>query len=412
MLAYTIGVVLFALGICVSIALHEAGHMWTAKKFGMQVRRYFVGFGPTLFSFRRGETEYGVKAVPLGGFCDIAGMTALDEVKPEEAKRAMWRYPVWKRTVVLAAGSGMHFLIGFLVLLVMAGSLGLPNLDGDPKVQAVSECVRDVQDREQLAEFDEQACGPGDPAPAKEAGLRSGDVITAVDGEPVADIGETTSLVQEREGPTPITVDRDGTTVETVVDVERIQRPNLDEAAVEEGAPETVTVGMIGVGFAQYLQYSAVEAAPATVMFTGDMFHRTWNALLRLPERIPLVVESIFGAERDPNTPVSVVGASRLGGETVQQGMWEVFFLLLASLNFFVGIFNLLPLLPLDGGHIAVTWYERARDWLRKLRGKAAGGPVDYSKLSAVTMVVIIIGGGFVLLTVTADIVNPIRLTD
>ena len=122
------------------------------------------------------------------------------------------------------------------------------------------------------------------------------------------------------------------------------------------------------------------------------------------------MVNAIFGGERDPNTPVSVVGASRIGGEAVERGLWQLFFLLLASLNFFIGVFNLLPLLPMDGGHIAVVWYERVRDWIRKLRGKAAGGPVDYTKLSAVTMVLVLIGGAVTLLTVTADIVNPIRL--
>jgi membrane-associated protease RseP (regulator of RpoE activity) len=121
-------------------------------------------------------------------------------------------------------------------------------------------------------------------------------------------------------------------------------------------------------------------------------------------------VHSIFGGVRDPNTPVSVVGASRIGGQAVEQGLWQVFFLLLASLNFFVGVFNLLPLLPLDGGHIAVVWYERIRDWLRKVRGKSAAGPVDYTKLSAITLVFVFLGAAVTLLTVTADIVNPLRI--
>jgi membrane-associated protease RseP (regulator of RpoE activity) len=121
-------------------------------------------------------------------------------------------------------------------------------------------------------------------------------------------------------------------------------------------------------------------------------------------------VKAIFGGERDPNTPVSVVGASRIGGEAVEAGLWSLFLLLLASLNFFVGVFNLLPLLPLDGGHIAVTWYEKVRDWVRRARGLAAGGPVDYTKLSAVAAVLVFLGGAVTLLTVTADIVNPIRL--
>src|SRR5699024_774141 len=141
-LVFAFGIVLFALGICISVALHEAGHMVAAKSFGMKVRRYFVGFGPTVFSFRRGETEYGLKWIPLGGFCDIAGMTNLDEVTASEAPRAMWRYKVWKRTVVMVAGSATHFVLGFVVLYLLATTLGLPNVEGKAKIVNISECVQ------------------------------------------------------------------------------------------------------------------------------------------------------------------------------------------------------------------------------------------------------------------------------
>jgi len=407
---YIFGVILFALGICVSIALHEAGHLAAAKMFGMKVRRYFVGFGPRVFSFRRGETEYGLKAVPLGGFCDIAGMTALDEVTPDEAPRAMWRYPVWKRTVVLAAGSFTHFVLGFVVLYLLAVSMGLPNLNGTPELAQVS-CAKDATTPDELRTL---TCTAADRAPAKEAGLREGDVIVAVDGKPVDNYGEIQEIVRKHTGPLQLTVERDGRQVPITVDVVQVKRPKFDPATgnpvVRDGKPELESVGMIGVSFPRQYEYGSWEALPAAVAFTGDMFEKTWEALLRFPERIPAVVEAIFGEERDPDTPVSVVGASRIGGEAVEAGLWELFFLLLASLNFFVGVFNLLPLLPLDGGHIAVSWYEKVRDWLRKLRGKPAGGPVDYSKLSMVTMVLVVLGGAVVLLTVTADIVNPIRL--
>jgi len=172
-------------------------------------------------------------------------------------------------------------------------------------------------------------------------------------------------------------------------------------------------VGAIGVSVAlppAVNTYSLGSGFGGAASFTGDMFVGVWNGLLAFPEKIPKVIEAIGGAERDPETPVSVVGASIIGGDAVERGLWEMFLLLLATLNFFVGVFNLLPLLPLDGGHIAVLFYEKIRDWLRRLRGKPAGGPVDYSKLSAVTMVFVLIGGAVVLLTVTADIVNPVRL--
>ncbi|WP_199430281.1 M50 family metallopeptidase [Qaidamihabitans albus] len=404
MLAYIFGVVLFALGICVSVALHEAGHMLTAKAFGMKVRRYFVGFGPKVFSFRRGETEYGLKWIPLGGFCDIAGMTALDEVTPDEAPRAMWRYKTWKRTVVLSAGSFTHFVLGFIVLYLMAATMGLPNIMGTPQIAGVSDCVQDARTNQ---EYRNPTCQPGAPAPAKEGGIQSGDVIVSVEGTPTETYEDVVTEVQPLSGPTRITVERDGETVPLTVDVTQVERPVLDP---ETGERKIVEVGSIGVTFPREFEYTAVGAVGGAATFTGDMLVETWHRLLEFPERIPAVVEAIFGAERDPNTPVSVIGASRIGGEAVEQGIWWLFLFLLASLNFFVGIFNLLPLLPLDGGHIAVTWYERVRDWLRRLRGKAAGGPVDYSKLSAVTMVFILVGGAVFLLTITADIVNPIRL--
>ncbi|CAM2891216.1 site-2 protease family protein [Saccharomonospora xinjiangensis] len=399
MLVYILGVALFALGICVSVALHEAGHMVAAKSFGMKVRRYFVGFGPTVFSFRRGETEYGLKWIPLGGFCDIAGMTALDEVTPDEAPRAMWRFKTWKRTVVLAAGSFTHFVLGFVVLYVMAVSMGLPNISDKPVVNEVSDCVRSATTAQA---WNDPTCRPDDPAPAKDAGLRSGDEVVAVGGTPTGTWQDLLGAVQKAEGPTEVRVLRDGEALTLTVDVAKVTRPTPEGGTQE--------VGAIGASQAFMLPYGAGEAFGGSAAFTGELMVMTWERLLEFPEKIPAVVEAIFGGERDPETPVSVVGASRIGGEAVEQGLWEVFLLLLASLNFFVGIFNLLPLLPLDGGHIAVTWYERVRDWIRKLRGKAAGGPVDYAKLSAITSVVMVIGGAIVLLTVTADIVNPIRL--
>jgi membrane-associated protease RseP (regulator of RpoE activity) len=399
-LVWILGIVLFALGICLSVALHEAGHMVTAKAFGMKVRRYFIGFGPRIWSFRRGETEYGVKAIPLGGFCDIAGMTALDPVTPAESERAMWRYPAWKRVVVMGAGSVTHFILGFILLYLLAATMGLPNLRFDPasvtpQVGTVADCVMD-----KTAPAD-AACQPGAPAPARDAGMRAGDVITAVNGAPTRTWTDVVRAVEGLSGPAVFTVDRGGTSVDLTVDVAQVQ--GVDGRQV--GA-----VGMRPVLPPTHFQYDAVSAFGGAIGFTGDMLVRTWQGLLAFPEKIPKVVEAIGGGQRDPDTPVSVVGASILGGDAVERGLWDFVLLLLASLNFFVGLFNLLPLLPLDGGHIAVTLYEKVRDWVRKLRGLAPGGPVDYTKLTAVTMVVIFIGGAVVLLTVTADLVNPIRI--
>ncbi|MDX3195753.1 site-2 protease family protein [Streptomyces sp. MN03-5084-2B] len=409
MLAYIIGVVLFALGICVSVALHEAGHMVTAKAFGMKVRRYFVGFGPTVFSWRRGETEYGLKWIPLGGFCDIAGMTALDEVTPDEAPRAMWRFKTWKRTVVMSAGSITHFILGFVVLYLMAVTMGLPNLAAaatptEPVLGSTS-CARSITSKQEAeAQSANPTCPPGAPTPAKSAGLQPGDKVLAVGGKPIATWNDMLAAVQATSGRTVFEVQRGTQQLWLVVDVPKVQR--WSSAGTRE-------VGMVGISpkeDAKTIQYGPVAAVGATFSFTGTMFAETAQRLVQFPERIPAVVTAIFGGERDQNTPVSVVGASRLGGEAVENGVWVLFFFLLASLNFFIGVFNLLPLLPLDGGHIAVVWYERVRDWIRARRGKVAGGPVDYTKLSGITMVLVLIGGAVTLLTVTADIVNPIRL--
>jgi membrane-associated protease RseP (regulator of RpoE activity) len=404
-LTWIFGVVLFALGICASVALHEAGHMWAAKAFGMHVRRYFIGFGPKIWSFRRGETEYGLKAIPAGGFCDIAGMTALDEVTPEEAPRAMWRYPTWKRFVVMVSGSIMHFILGFVILYLMAATMGLPNILGSPVISG-TDCAASTQNPKT---FEYAKCGPNDPSPAKDAGLLPGDEIVSIDGVTTPTWTDVVTRVQKLRGEHDFVVVRDGGRTTLTIDIATVKRvsPNATAGASDN---KLVEVGAIGVTQTPVFQYTAASAVGGTLDFTGEMFVKVWEGLMAFPEKIPKVISAIGGGQRDPDTPVSVVGASIIGGDAVEKGLWEVFLLFLASLNFFVGVFNLLPLLPLDGGHIAVIFYEKIRDWLRRLRGKPAGGPVDYTKLSSVTMVFIFIGGAVMLLTITADIVNPLRL--
>ena len=157
-------------------------------------------------------------------------------------------------------------------------------------------------------------------------------------------------------------------------------------------------------------QFGPLEAVPATAKFTGQMLHATVDGILAFPSKIPGVVASIFGAERDVNGPVSVIGASRAGGELVQQDLWSMFWMMLASMNFFLALFNLVPLPPLDGGHIAVVLYEKVRDLVRRLRGLDPGGPADYEKLMPVTYAMaaaLLVVGLFVM---AADVVNPIRL--
>ncbi|GLZ31284.1 Zn-dependent protease [Lentzea sp. NBRC 105346] len=399
-MGYVLGVLLFALGIAVSIALHEFGHLLTAKAFGMKVTRYFIGFGPKLFSFRKGETEYGLKAIPAGGFCEIVGMTALEEVPPADKHRAFYKQKTWKRVVVLAAGSITHFMVGFVVLYLLAATLGLPNNKDVPVLSQISNCVQN-----HTVPLD-SPCPANAPAPAKAAGLQAGDQILAVGGVTTPTWTDVRKKTQESSGPTDFKVLRNGQEQTIKVDVPKVSREFPDG----KGGKTVKDVGTIGVQTTTTFQYGPVSAIGGATAFTGQMFVNTWEGLMRFPERIPAVVKAIGGGERDLDTPISVVGASRLGGEAAERGLWAFFLLMLAGLNFFVGVFNLLPLLPLDGGHIAVNLYERVRDWVRALRGKPAGAPVNYLRLLPLTYFVIFVGGAITLLTVTADIVNPIRL--
>ncbi|WP_433531988.1 M50 family metallopeptidase [Micromonospora sp. CA-263727] len=413
-MSFAFGVALFALGILISVSLHEAGHMLTAKAFGMKVTRYFVGFGPTIFSFKRGETEYGLKGIPLGGFCKIVGMTPQDDdVEPGDEKRAMWRYPVWKRTIVMSAGSVTHFGLAIFAAWLAAMTFGLPNPDrptteaqirAEPAVIALQPCV--------LPDPTYRECTATDtPSPAAQAQLRNGDRITSINGTPINSYGDLLTTLRATTPGSTATIGyiRDGQPGTTETVLATTKRPPIDNP---EG-PVT-DVSALGVGLVlstpSLVTYGPVEAVGATGDFMGNMAVATAQALQRLPEKVPALWTAITGGERDMDTPISVVGASILGGEAVENDAWEIFVMLFISLNFFIGVFNLLPLLPLDGGHIAIAWFERARSWVYARLRRPDPGRVDYFKLMPFTYVVILIGGVFTLLTITADVVNPITL--
>jgi membrane-associated protease RseP (regulator of RpoE activity) len=408
---FGIGIALFALAILVSVALHECGHMWVARATGMKVRRYFVGFGPTLWSTRRpnalGETEYGVKAVPLGGFCDIAGMTSVEELNPGEEPYAMYKQKTWKRVAVLFAGPAMNFVIGLVILYGIAIGWGLPSLQPPAAVIGETACVAP-----QIARSGENPFGPcpnPGPGPAALAGLQPGDTVVRVGDTPVATFEEMATAIRGLTGPVPVVYERAGQTHSTVVDVTRTQRFTSADAA------EPATVGAIGVSAAAPpgpTQYNPLSAVPATVAFTGDLAVELGKSLAKIPTKVGALAHSITNPsqERDPETPISVVGASIIGGDTVEAGLWVAFWFFLAQLNFVLGAVNLIPLLPFDGGHIAIAMYEKLRNMVRSARGLVAAAPVNYLKLMPATYVVLFVVVGYMLLTVTADVVNPIRL--
>lgn len=409
---FAVGIVLFALAILLSVALHECGHMWAARATGMKVRRYFVGFGPTLWSTTRpnklGSTEYGVKAIPLGGFCDIAGMTSVDQLAPEDERYAMYRQKTWKRVAVLFAGPAMNFVIGLVLVYGIALVWGLPNLH-PPTSAMVGEtsCVKAETARGELG----TCTGIG---PAALAGIQAGDVVVAVSGTPVSSFEEMVTEVRKASGPTPFTIERgtDGSTTafETIVDVTTTKRWVAPPGGGDATGP--VDVGSIGIAAAQFgpTHYNALSAVPGTFAFTGDLAVLLGKSLLAIPTKVGALVHAIGGGERDPETPISVVGASIIGGDTVDHGLWVAFWFFLAQLNFVLGAINLVPLLPFDGGHIAVAVYEKIRNLIRSARGVIPAGPVDYTKLMPATYVILVVVVGYMALTVTADLVNPIRL--
>lgn len=401
MAAYLLGVLLFALGIAVSIALHELGHLLAARAFGMRVRRYFIGFGPKLWSVRKGQTEYGINALPFGGFCDIAGMTAQDPVTLEEAPHAMVNKPWWQRVIVLLGGVFMNVVVGFFILYSVAVTAGIPNPYAD-RTPTVGEtvCVGD-----QAADGTLTDCsGAG---PAGQAGVEVGDRLLALNGEELEDFTTLRDEVLALPGETvTLTVDREGQVQDIEVPVATTERLNPSGQLVPAGA-----VGLVNAPIEDAVrQFGPLEAVPATLTFTGQTLQATVDAVIALPSKIPGVVASIFGAERDMEGPMSVVGASRVGGELVERSLWSMFFMMLASLNFFLALLNLIPLPPLDGGHIAVVLYEKARDFFRRLRGLPNGEPANYDKLTPITLAVAAALLSLGSIVLVADVVNPIRL--
>jgi membrane-associated protease RseP (regulator of RpoE activity) len=417
-MAYVVGVVIFAFGLLFSVCLHEAGHMTVAKVLGMRVSRYFVGFGPTIFSFRRGDTEYGLKAIPAGGFVSIDGMSPhVLDIPAEHEKQAFWRASPWKRTAVMLAGSATHFLLAILLLWLALSAFGIQRSvapDTAPaRLAAISDCV--VVSYDTLADGALRPCRPGDPpAPAQTAGLRPGDVITAVGSTPTPTLADFQNALREVDAARPLqlTYTRDGVTRTTTLTPVLAQRPPVGatNASTLVGTP---TIGVVGDLPTNLVREGPIQGLGSAFSTAGGMVKATFSALGSIPSKLPALVDALFGGQRDPNSPVSVVGASRAGGEILgTQGVGGIaFFLaLLAGTNIFLGVFNLVPLPPLDGGHIAVMWFERIRSRIALSRGRPDPGFVRPERIAPVVMVFIAVFGTFALLAVIADVVNPVKL--
>jgi membrane-associated protease RseP (regulator of RpoE activity) len=395
-MSFLLGVVIFIVALLVSVMLHEGGHFVTAKMFGMKVTQFFVGFGPTIWSTQRGETEYGIKAIPAGGFNKIVGMTELEDVDPADEPRSFRRQAGWKRIIVLAAGSFMHFVLALFLLFVVASGIGLETVSSTTAVGAVEPCVPKNVD---------SSCVSGDPSsPAKKAGVRAGDEIVSVGGIPVHNWTEMGKAIQSQTSghPVAVVVERHGQRVTLHPSLARLKGKGttlgIYAKTVFQRSGPVAAISYAGHEWWTMLSGSAQVAAslPRAIFHAGDLFTKN-------RARVP-------GGQ-----VTSVVGAGDVTGQVLAakiswQPKVDLVLLIIASLNIFVGAFNLLPLLPMDGGHIAVVIYERVRAWLARLRGKPDPGPADYRRLIPVSVGVFVLLVGVGLLLVSADIFNPLHI--
>ena len=393
-----LGWVIFILALCFSITAHEFGHFATAKKFGMKVTQFFVGVGPTIWSTVRGDTEYGVKAFPVMGYVKIAGMTSMDEVDPADEPRSFRRHPAWQRLIVMFAGSFMHFVLAFVLLFLLAAAIGLDN-NNTTQLGPVSACVP-----ANAKAFDSGTCTAADASsPAKAAGLKAGDKVVSFDGKPVS---TWTALGNDiRDTPAhrtvPVVIIRNGTRMTLHVTL----------AAVSGRSGSYLGIAETNV----FQRYNPVRS----VTYAGSMVGQVLTGSAKEIGSLPSAIPHLFAKNRasQPGGQVtSVVGAGEITGSVVSANVgWQVkveyVLLIMASLNIFVGAFNLVPLLPLDGGHIAVIVFERIRAWFARLRGRPDPGLVDMTKLVPFTVSVVVVLIFFMLTLILADVVNPIGLT-
>ena len=391
-----LGVLAFILALVVSIMLHEAGHLLTAKHYGMKATQYFLGFGPTLFSFRRGETEYGVKAIPAGGFVKIVGMTQLEELDPKDEPRAFWRQRAGQRTVVLAAGSVTHFVLAVILIFITLTLVGLPGIS--TKVEVVSTCVTKDEDKD---------CTAADPvAPARAAGLQPGDRVLAFEGKRVEDwVDDFSTRVRAHPGgPATLVIERDGRELTLRPVVALALRDDPDRPGQKK------EVGQLGVRPAEEnRRYGPIAAVRKTASGTKDAFVLTFKGIAALPAAVPKGFSQAFtGKERTADGIVSPVGLGRVSGQAIAEGAFSEFLIIVAGFNIFIGVMNLLPLLPLDGGHLAVLGYEEARSWWARRRGRRDPGRVDIRKLMPVAQLVIILFASLFFVALYADIANPL----
>ncbi len=372
---------LFVLALIVIVLLHELGHFVTAKKAGMKVSEYFVGFGPRLWSTRRGETEYGVKGIPAGGYVKILGMTNLEEVDAADEARTYRQQSFPRRLSVAVAGSAVHFALALLMLWGLYAFAGTPDTT-----------------RAQVAGFG--AVG-SQPSPARSAGFRPGDVIVSVDGQHITP-DSLPSYIHGRAGHSLTFLVRRGSRT-----VSLVATPGN---AARNGKPE----GMIGVELTSPLV--TVNPAVATGRSVKDLGTLSWGTVKALgglfsPNGLDSYLNQVIGhsssgASSGSGRFVSVVGVVHLASQAARTGIPEVLNLLIL-INVFIGLFNLLPMLPLDGGHVAIAVYERIRS--RRGRRYYADAAKLMPVAAAFFFLIVLLGVTALYLDLVHPLANPFR---
>ncbi|MFG2718017.1 M50 family metallopeptidase [Streptomyces sp. NPDC048416] len=426
-----LGIALFAVGLLISIAWHELGHLSMAKLFGIRVPQYMVGFGPTIWSRKKGDTEYGIKAVPAGGYIRMIGMfppgadgriearstspfrgmiedaraAAFEELQPGDEDRLFYTRKPWKRVIVMFAGPFMNLILAVAIFLSVLMGFGMAA--ETTQVAGVQKCV--------IAQTEKRdTCKPGDKvSPAQAAGLQVGDKIVAFDGKPVKNWSDLSDRIRETIGPATVTVERAGrqVTLHATLAKNMVAKKDADGQAVPD---QYVPAGYLGFS-------PKSEIKPLTfgesVDRMGTMVENGVHSIVALPGKIPDLWNAAFdGGERKADSPVGVVGAARLSGEVLNldaptQSIIATFLFLLAGFNLSLFLFNMLPLLPLDGGHIAGALWESLRRTVARVLKRPDPGAFDVAKLMPVAYVVAGIFICFTLLVLVADVVNPVKLT-
>lgn len=425
-----LGIAVFVIGLLFSIAWHELGHLSTAKLFGIRVPQYMVGFGPTVWSRKRGDTEYGIKAIPAGGYIRMIGMfppgedgrlearstspwrgmiedarsAAFEELEPGDEKRLFYTRKPWKRVIVMFAGPFMNLVLAVAIFLGVAMTFGFQTQTTE--VAGVQKCV--------IAQNENRdTCKKSDlVSPAQAAGLKKGDKIVAFDGRKVDDWATLSDRIRNTIGPATITVLRDGreTTLHAVLKENAVAKKDSKGEVI---ADEYVKAGYLG--FAAQTEIVPLSFGDSVVRM-GDMIENGVDSIIALPSKIPDLDAAFGDGERAADSPVGVVGAARIGGEVMTldvpaTNQIAMMLFLLAGFNLSLFLFNMLPLLPLDGGHIAGALWEALRRNVARVFRRPDPGPFDVAKLMPVAYVVAGVFICFTLLVLVADIVNPVKIS-